>query len=172
MGSSPSKQGTTRHQLRLANRSRTPWTTGPVLVLDGWLPRAQSLLTFTAPGARSLLPLTATVDIRVELEEEEIGRQTKALDWNGRAYAKITKRSRIVINSDKLHPVQMEIELATGGKVTEASDQGRIQHGDFDPRDWPSGGDRVNAHGDVRFRLSLEPKARKTLQVTRTYYIR
>ncbi len=172
MGPAPTKQGTTLHQLRLANRSRTPWTTGPVLVLDGWLPRAQSLLTFTAPGARSLLPLTAAVDIRVELEEEEIGRQTKALDWNGRAYAKITKRSRITVNSDKPHPVRLEIDLVTGGRVTEASDQGRITHGDFDPRDWPSGSDTVNTHSEVRFRLSLKPRAQKTLHVTRTYFIR
>ncbi|MFP2924410.1 hypothetical protein ACLESO_04170 [Pyxidicoccus sp. 3LG] len=152
------------HQLELKNETKYPWTTGPVLVMRGDVPQAQELLTYTARGSATQVPLTVATGVRVFHEESELERKQDALESNRGRYALIRKKGTISLSNPRSERTPLRIRLSTGGKVEQVSAGGRVKVDDFRMEDW---GNRdlaaVNSHSEIEWMLTLEPGERKTL---------
>ncbi len=161
------------HQLELVNNSKSPWTTGPALIMKGNLPLGQDLLTYTPPGSKACVPVTIAVDLRATTDEEEVLRQNAALKVDGNEYALIKKKGTISLTSFRKEPSTMRISLSTGGKIDNVSDEGKIKINDFRPDDWDDQSYmRPNNHSDVTWEFTLDPGETKTLTYTLSSYIR
>jgi len=161
------------HQLELANNSKLPWTTGAALSMRENLPLGQDLLTYTPVGGCALLPLTVAVDMISSHEEEEIARKHDAINFGNTSYTMITKRGTIKVTNYRKEKSVMRISLATGGRVSEASDDGKVKINDFAAGDWQESGYHVaNNHSDVTWDLNVEPGQTKTLTCTVSFYVR
>ncbi len=71
----------TFHTLRLENKTKQPWTTAPIFVLNTQgerRPISQDLLTYTPTGGKTFVKLTEAVEVKVEQAERETSRQTAA----------------------------------------------------------------------------------------------
>lgn len=158
------------HQVEAKNETDVPWTTGAALVMDGYLPVAQELLTYTAIGAENRLPLTVAVDIRGTYEEREIGRDLKAIRFDGHDYVRISKRGTLKVTNHKKEPVDLQITCQFGGNTKEASDDGKIRVTDFASEDWQSfrGSQALTGHSVVDWEISLD--AGETKEVTCEYF--
>lgn len=70
------------HTLSLENKTKQPWTTASVLVMNATgerQPLSQDMLTYTPIGGKTYVKLTEAVEVRVEQAEREIDRQKGAL---------------------------------------------------------------------------------------------
>ena len=149
------------HQLELRNRSAVPWTTGAALVMRGNLPLGQDLLTYTPVGGTTLLPITVAVDVRGQYEERQVSIEPGATEWNGYSYARVTKRGLLRVTNYEKEAVSMRLRASSGGRVIGSEGSPVVALREFDPRDWQNSGydNRLNAHSELTWNLTLEPGA-------------
>lgn len=162
------------HQVELTNNTKLPWTTGTAMLMQGQQPLAQELLTYTSPTDACRVPVTVSIETRGSIEERETGRDLKALTWDGYAYAKIDKEAKLHLCNNKSVPIETEITLRLGGKVTESSHEGKIALSPFDPTDWSNyrGHPAVNNSSVVTWKVKLEPGETFEPTVAYHYYTR
>lgn len=159
--------------LEVVNTGNTPWTTGPVLVMDKGLPVSQELLAFTPPGGTVEIPLTIATRVRGIYEERQTARESNALRWNDYNYAKITKEGTITISNNLAKSESIKVTFSTGGSVVSVSDEGKFSLDDYRSEDW--GGSRfgyVNQHSEMEWKLDLVPGEKKDLTYTLEYFFR
>jgi hypothetical protein len=172
---SPLKIATNKiwHQLELANNSTLPWTTGAALSMRENLPLGQDLLTYTPVGGCSLLPLTVAVDMLSSYDEEEVSRKSSAIQVDGTSYSLITKKGTISVTNYRKQKSVMRVSLSTGGRVADASDEGKVKMNDWAGGDWQeSGYHMINNHSDVTWDLSIEAGQTKVIYYTVSFYTR
>ena len=162
------------HQILLTNTTNVPWTTGAAMIMQGNQPLAQDLLTYTSPKDEVRVPVTVSVATRGSLTQQETGRQLKAIHWSGSHYAKIEKEPSPDLCNNKSVPIEAEITMRLGGKVTDASHEGKITLGPHNSIDWKYfRGDRVvNNSSTVRWKVSLKPGETFKPKVKYHYYVR
>ncbi|HUT34997.1 MAG TPA: hypothetical protein VNE39_16015 [Planctomycetota bacterium] len=162
------------HQVELANKSAVPWTTGAALVMDGYLPIGQELLTYTSPGGKCQVPLTVAVDVRGTYEESETERIVKAVHFQGYDYAKITKKGTLRVTNYKKKPITLYLACQFGGNAVEASDDGKIAVTDYQAGDWQNvqGHPSLTGHSTIRWELTVEPGATKEVTCRYAFHVR
>jgi hypothetical protein len=162
------------HQVELANKSAVPWTTGAALVMDGYLPIGQELLTYTSVGGKCQVPLTVAVDVRGTYEETETERIVKAVNFQGYDYAKITKKGALRVTNYKKKPITLYLACQFGGNATEASDDGKIAITDYQAGDWQNfqGHPSLTGHSTIRWELTVEPGATKEVTCRYSFHVR
>ena len=162
------------HQIEAKNETSAPWTTGAALIMDGYLPVAQELLTYTSIGSKNLLPLTVAVDIRGTYEEKELERELRAIRFDGHDYVRITKRGALKVTNYKKEAADLTITCQFGGNAVKASDGGEITVGDFADEDWQSfrGSRALTGHSTINWKITLDPGETKELTCEYFYYTR
>ncbi|MBI5915407.1 MAG: hypothetical protein HY842_08520 [Bacteroidetes bacterium] len=69
------------HTLRMENKTKQPWTTASILVMNEQgerRPVSQDLMTYTPVGGKTFVKLTEAVEVKVEQAERETDRQVGA----------------------------------------------------------------------------------------------
>ena len=163
------------HLVEMSNETNVPWTTGSALVMDGYLPVGQELLTYTSVGGRCQLPLTVAVDVRGTYEEQETGRELKAINYNGYDYTRVTKKGTLRVTNYKKEAINLVVTCAFGGNATEVPDGGKVTVSDFQSGDWNSnfnGHPGLNGHSTVQWEIQLDPGKSKVLTCVYSYYTR
>jgi len=161
------------HQLELANHSTVPWTTGAAFLLRNGLPLGQDILTYTSPKGQTLLPVTIAVDVKASYDDEELERKPNALRWANSDYAMIRQRGTITIKNARSEAISIRPTVTLGGRAEQASDDGTIRIGNFDPGDWNNSSyGAVNNRSTIAWTLTLEPGETRTLTFDYFYYIR
>ncbi len=160
------------HQLELSNAGKSPWTTGAILMMQGFLPVAQELLTYTSIGGKALVPVTVAMDVRAEHGEEEIDRKPNALHWYSTHYVLVRKRGEVTVANHRAEAIDLRITTAIAGRVMEASDGAKIVINDYRPGDWQNDSmARVNNHSDVTWELNLKPGETRTMSYEAQFYL-
>ena len=158
-------------QFELHNESNKPWTTGAALLFgEGNLPLAQELLTYTPPKSKVQIPVTVAVDLRGDFEEKETDRETNALKVNDQEFTKISKEGKIHLTNFSSDEAHIQVKLKIGGKVTSASDKGKIRVLDYNSGDWYGAVPRVNNHSEVIWEIDLDAGSSTTLEVESHYF--
>jgi len=163
------------HQVELANKTAVPWTTGAALVVDGYLPIGQELLTYTSAGGKCQVPLTVAVDVRGTYEESETERIMKAVHLHdGYDYAKITKKGALRVTNYKKKPITLYAACQFGGNAIEASDDGKIAITDYQAADWQNvqSHPALSGHSTIRWELAIEPGATKEVTCRYSFHVR
>jgi hypothetical protein len=161
------------HQLELTNNSKVPWTTGAALTMRDSLPIGQDLLTYTPAAGCALLPLTVAVDLHGSFDEEETSRTPNALRVEGYDYTLIRKKGTLTLSSFRKERSIMRLSVGVGGKVEQASDDGRIKMNDFRAEDWVDAGHlHVNNHSDVTWEMEIGAGETKKVSYTVSFYVR
>ncbi len=162
------------HLIELTNETDVPWTTGAALMMDGYLPLAQELLTYTSIGGRCQVPLTVAVDVRGTYSEEEISREPKAIRLDSNDYARISKRGTLRVTNYKKESIELMITCQFGGNASTASDDGQMTVTDFVQEDWSSfrGHAALTGHSTIVWELKLEPRETKEVTCEYVYYTR
>src|SRR5690606_29535017 len=115
------------HVLRFSNDADVPLTTAPALVLKGGRVLAQGLMTYTPPGATSDVAINTAVDIRVELEEEETGREPNAFVRNGQTFGRVDLSGTVTLKNLKKAAVRLEVRRVVLGVADSASHEGTLR---------------------------------------------
>ena len=173
-GASPLSLATSSvwHQLRLANLTRHPWTTGPVLLLKDLLPLGQELLTYTPVNGEVLVPVTVAVDVRASYSEEQLKSEPTTIMRGFNMCTRITKRMTVKVNNFRGEVAHTRVQIEMGGEVLGASDGGTIVLGEARASDW----DRqefdhvLNPHSQVSFELELAPGEERLLTLDFVLY--
>ncbi len=147
------------HQVVITNNTNLPWTTGAAMITQGDQPLAQELLTYTPPKDECRVPVTIAIDARGSFDEHETGRDLSALSWDGYPYAKIAKEANVHLCNNKQVPIEVEMTLRVGGKVTKATEDGKVVLGAFRAEDWQNyrGHPAVNNSSTVSWTATLKP---------------
>jgi len=162
------------HLVELTNGTNVPWTTGAALLMDGPLPLAQELLTYTSITGKCQVPVTVAVDVRGTYAEEETGRELKAIRFDGYHYTHIAKKGTLRVTNYKREPVALLITCQFGGNAAQASDKGRIVVTDYQSDDWSQqrGHPALNGHSTIHWDLTVKPGETKEVTCEYSYYLR
>ncbi|MDB2686556.1 hypothetical protein N9Y42_05045 [Mariniblastus sp.] len=144
-------------QIELINDTEVPWTTGAAMFVDGMQPLAQELLTYTSPGGICRVPITVAVDLRGKVDDREVSRDMKGVKIRGYSYAKVLGKINAELANNKLVKVPVEVSIRFGGKVTNASDEGKMSLSAFNKEDWEGRGDEINNSSSVHWKAEIEP---------------
>ena len=160
-------------QIELINNTEIPWTTGAAMFVDGFQPIAQELLTYTSPGGICRVPVTVAVDLRGKVVNQETDREPKALQWQGRNYARIDGKIDVELANNKTVKLPIEVQLRLGGKAKTASNEGTIRVEGFRSSDW-GGGRRepINNSSVIIWRTEIEPGEKFNSTVTYDFMLR
>ena len=162
------------HQIELTNNTNVPWTTGAALIVDGYLPIGQELLTYTSIGAKVQVPITVAIDVRGTYAEAEIERVPKAVRYLRYDYVKVSKKGTLRVTNYKKEPVTLYLTCRLGGNALDASDDGKIVIGGFQNQDWQNVTPHpaLNGHSTIRWQLELKAGETKEVSCRYEYYIR
>lgn len=168
------------HKIRLLNSNPFPLTTAPTLVmLEGRL-LAQSLMTYTAPGASSDLSITTAVEVEARRHEKAARRMTNVVQWptpssNNRPiwYDSLSMTGNVCVINFKKEAVDVEITRHVVGNLDKADHDGVISQANLaDERTLFSAGNypawwswyswqdwwyHFNGMGRVDWKLTLKP---------------
>jgi hypothetical protein len=174
------------HKVRLSNRSSFPLTTAPALIFRDNRVLAQGLMTYTAIGAETDLPLTQAVEIGLKKTEKELKRVPNAETWQGKQYGRIDLTGTVTVTNRREASSELEEVRYVMGNVTEAGNNGKIEMvnvledrslGDLLPSwwpwySWPDWWFHYNGVGKITWNLTLEPRKSADLTYSWNYYWR
>ncbi|MFO1031325.1 MAG: hypothetical protein U1F60_09610 [Planctomycetota bacterium] len=174
-----------RHVLRLMNGTDAPLTTAPVLVsLRGQL-LAQARLTYTSKGRSVDVEINPAIDVRVETDEVEAGRDAGPIRFGDENYARVDVRGVVRLWNGKPVPITVEVTRRVLGLCDEVGQQGdkkqldlvRAWHGDATPAwwgwwSWPHWWFQRNGFGEFRWSVELVPGAQTQLDASWHYFWR
>lgn len=161
-------------QLVLTNRTDLPWTTGPVMLMEGDRPLAQELMTYTPARNDVRVPVTVAVDVRASYHDKELHRVPNALQVANINYADIQKQVTLDVCNNKNRTIPLEVELTFVGTVTKASHDGQVVQLPLQP-DPSRGYDSawaVNSQSRVVWKVELKPGETFAPTVDYQYYVR
>lgn len=175
-GTSPLKLSENRvwRQIDLTNASQVPWTTGAVMIMQGHQPLAQELLTYTSIGSACRVPVTVSIDTHGSVDAKEISRKLSALTWDRYKYALIQNEAKLSVMNHKQTPINLELNVRLGGRVSEASDEGVITLHPFEQADWLHyrGSTAVNNSSRVVWKTTVEPGVSFCPMISHEFYTR
>ena len=172
------------HVLRLTNTTSGPFTTAPALVLTGGRVLAQGHMKYTPRGAAADLEINAAVDVGVDVEEHEAGRD-EGVELRDDRYARIQLEGTVSLQNGKAEPVEVEVVRRVMGRIDEVGQDGESLQLDLlrawadTPRpkwwgwwSWPWWWYQHNGFGECRWSVQLEPGERVALTARWHYYWR
>jgi hypothetical protein len=115
------------HAMRITNSSNAPLTTAPALLSRNGKVLSQSLLTYTAIGAETDVPLTTAVDVLVLKTEKETGRQPNAVKWNGTSLTRTDLAGTVSLTNRKKEGIEIEVKWTVLGLADAAASKGSFE---------------------------------------------
>lgn len=150
------------HQLELENKSGSPWTTGPVLMMRNGVPLAQEILKFTTKGGCARVPVTIAPDVRAMKKVVELDRAPSALTWNHQLFAKIKKKVTVTVKNQRDKKVVLSVAIDAVGRAEGANAGGKVE---LETLDGP------NPKSTARWELELAPGQSRELSVDVTTFV-
>ncbi|MEE9391284.1 MAG: hypothetical protein V3W41_02135 [Planctomycetota bacterium] len=174
------------HRLRFSNNQSAPFTTGPALLLRKGMVIAQGMMTYTPPGARVDIALTAALNIQVRVDAEEIDRTPNALLLDDRHFEQYDIRGRIECHNRLNKTVKIEIKKFLLGEVDSASDKASYRRlsvfevtgsqgvlpSSWWNYGWPSWWMRANGISEIKWTIELEAGKERKLTADWHYFWR
>jgi hypothetical protein len=169
------------HKIRMENKSEHPFTTAPALIVRDGRVLGQGLMTYTAKGGSSELPITTAVDIQVKKTDKETGRMPNAANWDSSSYFRVDLTGAISLTNYRNQPVTIEVKRHVLGNITNAGQDGKIEMinliedvssaGDPGPYpfwwrwwSWPYWWNHFNSIGRIKWNVTLD--AGKSVELT------
>ena len=175
------------HNIRLTNKSGSPFTTGPALVLQDDRLLAQGMMTFTPAGAEVDVSLTAVVDVQVTKTDRETKRTPEALTWEGHAFGKVDLSGSIKLTNFRGKAMEIEVvrnvlgDVDASDKDSKAEKVNVFEEGSGARQDypywwswyaWPYWWHHVNGMGRITWNVTVAPGKGVDLGYAWHYYWR
>jgi hypothetical protein len=113
------------HSFRFYNNTKTPFTTGPVYVLDEKEnPLAQDELKYTPSGAEAVVRLSKAIDVQARNEEEVTDLQENFKKLNKVSYNKATLKGQIKLTNYQQKKIKLSITKIVNGEPGNLSHNG------------------------------------------------
>ncbi|MBI1270459.1 hypothetical protein GC174_08505 [bacterium] len=183
------------HKLRIKNKGRQPFTTAPTLLVSADQKTGretvlgQSLMTYTACGARVDLDLGTAIDFAVKRDDVETSRQPDAVKWQDDKYCRVNHKSSITITNFSKRAAALEVERNLFGFVDGAGEGAAVKRTNFfenaveadsgsrHPYWWnyysfPHWWHSVNGSSSIKWNTRLAPGAKVSLDYRWHYFWR
>ncbi len=114
------------HTLRLENKTKQPWTTAPVLVMNAQgerRPISQDLLTYTPTGGKTFVKLTEALEVKVEQAEREIKRESSVYTdkRNGVVFDLVQVEGKVKVKNFQDKKLDLRIQRTIVGNLKRSS---------------------------------------------------
>jgi hypothetical protein len=172
------------HKIRLMNKTASPITTAPALILQNGRLLAQGMTTYTSSGGSSDVEITTAVDIQVKKTEAEKSRTPNALRWNDTSFNQVKLDGKICLTNYRKAPVEVEVTrvvlgevaqpLANGGSVEKVNLMEDSKGVDQAPYSYYSSWwwwwNKVNPVSRITWKATLEPGKSTDLEYAWSHY--
>jgi hypothetical protein len=174
------------HKIRLSNNSKYPLTTAPALIIHDDRVLSQGMMTYTAPGANSDLPVTTAVDIQARKTDVETQRTPNAVRHNNSSFTRVDMAGKVTLTNHRTESVTVEITRHVLGNAGQADHDGLVEkinvfeNGEsVGPGEhpywwswygWPSWWNYFNGMSRVHWKVGLEPGKSIELGYTWHYF--
>lgn len=100
--------------LRVANKTKTPWTAGKCIVTKDGTPLASIDMPFTAVGQDANLELGTVQDIITQRESKEINRESVTMPFR-EVRSAVTVDETLTVTNARVEPVEVEVQFTFDG---------------------------------------------------------
>jgi len=114
------------HKIRLTNKGKTPWTTGPAAIFRGDTPLGQHLMTYTSIGNSVDVTITVATDLNTKRHENEVSRKHNDLRISTTNFTKHVMKGKLTVTNFKARPVRVIVKRQVIGTITAATLDGKI----------------------------------------------
>lgn len=112
--------------VRVANKTKTPWTAGKCIVTKDGTPLAQIEMPFTAVGQDANLELGTVQDILTKREAKELKREQVWMPYYDTRTA-VTVEDKLTVTNARVEPVEVEVQYSfSGAHLSSDADSVRI----------------------------------------------
>ncbi len=123
-----------RHGLKLKNSGRTPWTTGPAMIVRDGRALAQDMLRFTPAGGDTVLPMAEVSDVAVRIKDVEL-RRVHNIPIDGTSYSQVFMTGTICLVNHRPQDLPVRVDRTAVGRMELLKDKGTSEA--FDAVDLP-----------------------------------
>ena len=148
------------HALRIENKTNTPWTTAPVVIMNNGIPISQSDLKYTPSSAKSIIKMSIAADVQTNQSLIETSRKPISNNY-GFSYL-ITADGSLTITNWKNQEIQIIITKKLSGEVTDASIGKVVKN--------ITGLSNLNPESEISWDIILKPGEKKELKYTVQIY--
>jgi hypothetical protein len=127
------------HSIEILNDTKNPFTTGPVMIINGVTekPVAQDLLKYAGAGLTTSIKLTQSSDIRVEEKERVKQTSSDYIKINNSKYKLVTMQGEVTIINSKNKDLNFSLNKSIIGKLNSVSEKytvsSRVKRNDVNP---------------------------------------
>jgi len=152
------------HSLKIANGTKTPFTTAPVFVMNENLePIAQDEIKYTPVNASVSVQLSKSPDIIVKNKEEEKERHERAKVVNKANYTQVILEGKIELENLQDKEISLNVFKSINAKVLEAGDNGKITI--------PVRNQGLNPQSEIEWEVSLKSNEKKIITYRYEVYL-
>ena len=120
-GTDPKKTEDIWHNIRITNVGSLPWTTAPIMITKNNEILGQDTIYYTSPGAKTVVRITQSVDIKAEQMEYETGRKSHAANFFNHSYALVDIQGKLRAVSYKDNAITLTIIKELSGEVIKSN---------------------------------------------------
>ena len=176
-----------KHNIRLVNKSKHPFTIAPVMIMKADRIVAQGMMNYTPVGGKVDIELTTAMDITVKKTDNEIKRVPNAVNLDGDQYTRINLEGKITLKNHKDEQVTVEITRYILGNIDTVNQKGKkeminlLEDKSFLPRSpsrwwynyhWPQWWQYLNGIGRIKWTTTLAPNKSVEHKYTWHYFSR
>lgn len=154
------------HSIKFENKTKLPWTTGPVLVTTGHDQLVcQSDITYTPVGGEVQVKLTKALGVRL-FHNESVSRKATLKTILSTEYLQCAAAGTFCVKNHKKSPVKLVIKMSIVGELAESS---------IAPTknvETAASSDLANSSRNIIYELLVEPSKEIQIKYNRTYWVR
>lgn len=173
-----------KHQVRLTNTGKEPWTLGPATIFKEGIALGQNVLPYTSVKNKADVTVTIATDLNTKKAETEVGRVDN-VRIGGNDYTKVSLHGQLTLTSFKDKAVRVYVTRQVVGTATAATEGGEVVVGNIAEESfvgvdtyfwrwwsWPYWWYGVNAMSEVRWEIELAAGKSTILEYDYHYYLR
>lgn len=145
--------------LRFRNPMNRPMTTAPATIVADGMVRGQSMVHWSGPGERIVLPVNRSLSVRAWAVEHEIDGSREQVSLYNRTFWRASVQGTLEIVNQRAEPVTFIARVEFSGELLETD-------GDPETSLRAEGVWSVNPRRQMTWTLLLEPGQRRTLEYT------
>ena len=158
----PNEPQTVWHSLELTNTTNMPWTSAPTTTTKEGRILGQDTIQYTPPKGKTRVKITQALQIKAEIQEQEISRKRGSERIDNRVYDLVTMQGTLVITNFKKDDVDIEITKLISGKLINVDKKPETTVA-------PLGLGRANSQTKIKWTENIKPGQRNKITLRYRY---
>ncbi len=153
------------YSVKLTNAGKVPWSTAPVMAMQGGQMLAQDVLNYTSVGGKSTVRINKAVDIKADAAEYEVERKRGVTTFYGYSYDLVDVKGQVSATSFKDQAITLTLTKDLSGEVVSSTPPAHVEV-------LARGLKQANPNAHLTWELPLKARGKVEVEYSYRIYVR